>query len=78
MPKNPLKNIPLKTFMQYLEWNGLEYIRTKGGHEVWNKEGMKRPVILPIHEDLVYEFVTKNALRNMETGIENYIEFLKS
>jgi len=78
MPKSPLKNIRLKTFREYLEWNGLEHIRTKGGHELWNKAGLKRPVVLPTHEDPVYEFIAKNALRNMEVGVDNYIDFLKS
>jgi predicted RNA binding protein YcfA (HicA-like mRNA interferase family) len=78
MPKSPLKNIPLNIFRQYLVWNGLEHIRTKGGHELWNKKGMIRPVVLPTHEDPVYEFIAKNALRNMGVGIENYIDFLKS
>ena len=78
MPKSPLKNIPLRIFRQYLCWKGLEHIRTSGGHEVWNKKGMKRPVILPTHEDPVFEFVAKNALLNMGVDANDYIEFLKS
>jgi predicted RNA binding protein YcfA (HicA-like mRNA interferase family) len=78
MTKSPLKNIPLRIFRQYLAWNGLERIRTKGGHEVWSKKGMKRPVVLPTHEDPVYEFVAKNALINMNVDVNNYIEFLES
>jgi len=78
MSKSPLKNIPLRIFRQYLVWNGLEHIRTKGGHEVWNKKGIERPVVLPTHEDPVYEFVAKNALRNMGVDANDYIEFLKS
>jgi len=43
MATNPLRNIPLKTFRDFLEWNGLQYIRTNGGHEIWNKAGLNRP-----------------------------------
>jgi len=78
MSKSPLKNISLRTFRQYLVWNGLERIRTKGGHEVWDKKGMERPVVLPTHEDPVFEFVAKNALINMGVDANDYIEFLKS
>jgi predicted RNA binding protein YcfA (HicA-like mRNA interferase family) len=78
MVKSPLKNVPLRVFRQYLVWNGLAHIRTNGGHEIWNKKGMKRPVVLPTHEDPVYEFIVKNAQRNMGVTTENYIEFLKS
>jgi len=68
----------LRTFRQYLAWRGLEHIRTKGGHEVWNKQGMKRPVVLPTHEDPVFEFVARNALITMGVDVNDYIEFLKS
>ena len=78
MSRSPLKNVSLKTFRQYLAWNGLEHIRTKGGHEVWSKKGMKRPVVIPTHEDPLYEFVAKNALINMGVDIDNFIDFLKS
>jgi len=78
MSKSPLRNIPLKTFRQYLKWCGLEYIRTEGGHEIWNKEDMKRPVVLPTHRSPVYESVVRNALATMKKDKDDYIEFLKS
>ena len=78
MSTNPLKNIPLKTFRDYLEWRGLSHIRTNGGHEIWNKTGLKRPVVVPTHVNPVEEYVVKNALRIIGTTAEDYIEFLKS
>ena len=78
MSKSPLKNISLKTFRKYLKWCGLKYIRTKGGHEIWSKEGMERPVVFPTHEDPVYEDIAKNSLRNIGTNVNNFKKFLKS
>ena len=78
MAINPLKNIPLKTFRDYLEWNGLNHVRTNGGHEIWNKVGLKRPVVVPTHVNPVEEHVVKNAMRIMRVNAEDYIEFLKS
>jgi len=78
MSINPLKNISLKTFRQYLKWKGLEHIRTKGGHEIWNLKGLLRPIVLPTHFDPVREYVVKNAFENLEVTADDYIEFLKS
>jgi hypothetical protein len=45
-----LKNIPLKTFRDYLIHCGLHHIRTKGGHEVWSAKGLTRPAWGGINE----------------------------
>jgi predicted RNA binding protein YcfA (HicA-like mRNA interferase family) len=78
MATNPLKNIPLKTFRDFLEWNGLQHIRTNGGHEIWNKAGLKRPVVLPTHVNPVEHDVARNTLKTIGITADDYIEFLKS
>jgi len=78
MGQNPLRNIPLKTFRDFLAYMGLKLIRTEGGHEVWGKKEMCRPVIIQTHIDPVPEFIVKNSLRNMQATKEDYIGFLKS
>ena len=78
MSNNPLKNIPLKTFRDYLEWNGLNRIRISGGHEIWGKKGLKRPVVLQTHKDPIPERIVRDTLRNIKQTPDNYIEFLKS
>ena len=78
MSNNPLKNIPLRTFRDYLEWNGLECKRTTGGHEIWSKEGLNRSVVLQTHKDPVPERIVKNTLRTIRQNADNYIEFLRS
>ena len=40
MAVNPLKNIPLKTFKDFLKWEGLKHIETNGGHEKWVRKEM--------------------------------------
>jgi len=78
MSKSPLKNIPLKTFRDYLEWKGLEYKRTTGGHEMWGKEGLFRTIALPTHVNPVSEMVVRSILQTLGANAEDYIEFLKS
>lgn len=77
MGQNPLKNIPLKTFRDFLSYMGLNHIRTEGGHEVWSRNDLLRPVIIQTHIDPVPEFIVRNALRTMGSSKEDYIEFLK-
>jgi hypothetical protein len=78
MPKSPLRNIPLKTFRDYLQWKGLEYKRTTGGHEMWGKKGLFRTISLPTHVDPVSEMVARSILQTLEATADDYIEFLKS
>ena len=73
-----LRNINLKTFREYLEWKGLKMIRTKGGHEIWSRKDLSRPVIIQTHISPVPEFIVKQVLRNIGANIEDFITFLKS
>jgi hypothetical protein len=77
MSRSPLKNIPIKTFRDYLKWKGLEHLRTTGGHEIWGKKGLKRPVVFQTHENPVPERVVRVIFRVLNETAADYIEFLK-
>ena len=78
MSSNPLKNIPLKTFRDFLTWRGLKHIRTTGGHEVWSTKELSRPVIIQTHISPIPLHVVKNIFRTIDCTTEDYIEFLKN
>ena len=61
-----ISNVSLDKFRAFLKENGFACIRIKGGHELWSKSGMLRPVIIQTHVDPVPEFILKNGLRNMD------------
>lgn len=63
-----LKNIKLSVFRKFLEHKGLKKIRTNGGHEVWSRNDLARPVVLQTHEDPVPEFIIKNNLRTIKSS----------
>ena len=44
-----LYNISIKTLRDYLEWKGLKKIRTSGGHEIWSRKDLIRPIVLQTH-----------------------------
>jgi hypothetical protein len=78
MGQNPLKNIPLRTFRDFLAYMGLKRIRTESGHEIWSRKDLDRPVVIQTHIDPVPEFIVRNSLRTMNATKDDYIEFLKS
>ena len=61
-------NIALADFRAYLAAIGCKCIRTEGGHEMWSRRDLKRPITLQSHIDPIPEFILKNALRAL--GIE--------
>jgi predicted RNA binding protein YcfA (HicA-like mRNA interferase family) len=75
---NSLKNIPLKTFRDYLKWKGCKLIRTKGGHEIWARHDLYRPITIQTHIDPIPEFIVRQILRNLNVTADDYVEFLKS
>lgn len=75
---NSLRNIPLKTFRDYLKWKGCKHIRTSGGHEVWSRHDLFRPIIIQTHIDPIPEFIVRQILQNLNANSDDYIEFLKS
>jgi hypothetical protein len=72
-----LKNIPLRLFRDYLTYKGLKLIRTSGGHEVWSRHDLTRPVVIQTHIDPIPEFIIKNNLRTINETPEDFIEFCK-
>lgn len=74
---NKLKNIPLRLFRDYLSYKGLKIIRTSGGHEVWSRKDLLRPIIIQSHIDPVPEFIIKSNLRTLEVTADDFYKFVK-
>lgn len=70
-------NISLARFRKILVALGLTQVRTKGGHEMWIKDGMLRNVVLQTHIDPVPEDIIKNNLRTIGVSVEEFDELLK-
>lgn len=74
---NGLKNIPLRLFRDYLEYKGLKNIRNKGGHEIWSRKDLFRPIILQSHVDPIPEFIIKANLRTLGETAEDFYQFVE-
>ena len=71
-----LGNISLHDFIRFLEYKELNNIRTSGGHEVWSRKDLLRPVIIQSHIDPVPEFIIRNGLRTIGSNRDEFETFL--
>ena len=58
-------NISIRLYKKILTELGLEYVRTKAGHEMWFKEGMLCNIVFQTHEEPVPEDVIFNNIRTI-------------
>ena len=65
MSTQKLSNISLKDFRSFLFKVGCKHTRTKGGHEIWIRKDLRRPIIVQTHESPVPAFIVMNALRDL-------------
>lgn len=72
-----VQNIDLKDFRSFLTKKGLKVIRTSGGHEVWSRKDLKRPVVLQSHISPVPEFIILNNLRTIGSTKKELLDFLE-
>ena len=72
-----LSNISLKEFRAILTTLGLHKMRTKGGHEAWVREGLKRTVIIQTHVDPVSELVVRKTINDLGLTRDEFISLLE-
>lgn len=72
-----MKNIKLATFRKFLKHKGLKQIRSSGGHEVWSRADLTRPVVLQSTHDPVPFFVIQNNLKTIGCDKQEFLDFLK-
>ena len=73
-----LSNISLKEFRAVLTALGLHKMRTKGGHEAWVREGLRRPIIIQTHVDPASELVVRKTINDLDITRDEFITLLES
>ena len=71
-------NISVARYRRILAALGLEFVRTKGGHEMWNKKGLLRNVVFQNHEEHVPEDIILNNLRTIGISKKEFDEVLSN
>ena len=73
-----LHNVSLKIFREFLKDKGLQRIRQRGGHEIWSRSDLGRPIVLQSHIDPIPEFIVKNNLKTIGATIAELLEYIGS
>jgi predicted RNA binding protein YcfA (HicA-like mRNA interferase family) len=65
-----------KKFEKFLFYVGCNFVREKGDHRVYWRDGLNRPVIVPRDTQLPI-FIIRNNLRTLGLSVEDYLEILE-
>jgi predicted RNA binding protein YcfA (HicA-like mRNA interferase family) len=76
MSTHKLTNVKLSDYREFLKKTGCKCIRTEGGHEVWARKDLLRPIIVQTHIEPVPEFIIKNALRTLQLTKQDFFDIL--
>lgn len=72
-----LSNITIDEFRAFMIAKGLTLQRTNGGHEMWSRDGMTRPVVFQTHIDPLPEFVVRNNLAAIGVTRKEFLNFFE-
>ena len=76
MSTRKLSNITIAQFENFLGLCGLKRIRTKGGHNVWSRSDLNRPVVVQSHVDPIPERIIRSNLRTIGYNRKEFIKIL--
>ena len=69
-----IKNISFKLIRKWLYSQGCKDIRITGGHEVWSRSDLLRPLILQTHIDPVPPRIIRQFLKHLEVEVEDFLD----
>jgi predicted RNA binding protein YcfA (HicA-like mRNA interferase family) len=71
-----LTPVKWKDFEKFLLYVGCIFKRQSGGHRIYTRAGLPRPIVIPAHGTIPV-FIIRNNLRLLEISTETYFEILK-
>jgi len=71
-----LSNVSIRDFEEFLKKTGCQYQRTEGGHALWSKSNLLRPIVFQTHINPVPDFIIKNALRTLGLTKQDFFNIL--
>jgi len=73
-----ITNIPLSKIRKFLTSHGFTKSHDTGGHEVWVKEGMPRPIVLQSHIDPVPVHIVNQIRRHCNLSTPAFCQVIDS
>ena len=74
MPR--LTPISRKKFEKFLVFIGCYFKRQKGDHLIYDRTGLKRPIVFTTDKEVPI-FIIRNNLRTLDISISEYLEIIK-
>lgn len=68
--------VSYKKLCKVFEFEGFKFLRQKGDHLIYVKDGVPRPLVIPKHENIPV-FIIKDNLRTGRISRERYFELLE-
>lgn len=68
-----LAAIRWREFEDFLAYIGCHFVRERGDHRIWQRAGLKRPIVIP-KVDALPVFVIRNNLRLLGLSVDAYID----
>jgi len=69
-------SIKLAVFREFLEAQGCKHIRDKGGHEIWSRKDLSRPITIQHHFKEIPEAVVRSNLRTLGVEFQDFVNWL--
>ncbi|HMN04269.1 MAG TPA: type II toxin-antitoxin system HicA family toxin [Flavobacteriales bacterium] len=76
MAAQKLSNVSLARYQAFLELAGCALIRNKGGHDVYARADLLRPIVVQSHIDPVPERIVKQGLRALGMSRDDFFDIL--
>ena len=70
-----LKPVHYKKFEKFLLYIGCYFVRQKGSHRIYKREGLIRPIVIPANKDIPI-FIIRNNLRILSISVKEYMKLL--
>lgn len=64
-----------KNFEKFLSFVGCTFVREKGDHRIWNRAGLRRPIVFPKIQSIPI-FIIRNNLRVLGISVAEYLDIL--
>mgnify|MGYP001614302551 CR=1 FL=1 len=68
--------ISWREFEKFLLFLGCKFKHQRGSHRVYTRTRLKRPIIVPVYDEIPI-FIVRNNLRLLSMSVEEYLEILK-
>ncbi len=72
-----IRPVSSKVLVAVFERDGFTFLRQRGDHLIYTKPGVKRPLVIPIYQEIPV-FIIKNLLRTAGMTRERYFELLQN